>query len=290
MDTAESLSRAPDITPLSAALGASVSGIDFTGPVDDDTARRIRAALLEHHLLCLRSVPLTPAAFLAVGKLFGEPQVQLLRKHRVDEAPGVSVFDSTWKAPEDKPADLRLDRRSGWHTDDSYFAEPAWITLLQALEIPSSGGETRFCNAQAAWEDLPAATRARIDGLSAVHAYDTFRAPARAVARSAAEAADTPDVVHPLVRTHEETGAKAIYFNSNRTDRIEGLPRDESDALLDELHEHMTQPRYRYDHRWTVGDILMWDNRSVIHSVNVDFPVGEPRVHQRILLKGTKPR
>lgn len=284
------VATAIELRPLSSALGAEVSGIDWAAPVDAETVAELRAALLHHHLLCLRGDPLPPSAFLAVGRLFGEPQVQLLRKHRVDDAPGVSVFDSTWNTPADKPADLRLDRRSGWHTDDSYFAEPAWITLLQAVEIPSSGGETRFCNARAAYEELDADTRARIDGLEAVHAYDTFRAPARAVARSAAEAADTPDVVHPLVRTHEETGAKAIYFNSNRTDRIVGLPRAESDALLDELHAHMTQDRYRYDHPWRRGDILVWDNRSVVHSVNVDFPVGEPRIHQRILLRGTKPR
>ena len=96
-------------------------------------------------------------------------------------------------------------------------------------------------------------------------------------------------MVHPLVRTHEDTGKKAIYFNSNRTDSILGMQREESDALLDWIHRHITQPQYRYDHSWRIGDILLWDNRCLIHSVNVDFAVGERRLHQRILLKGERP-
>ena len=160
---------------------------------------------------------------------------------------------------------------------------------LAALEIPSSGGHTRFCNTEKAYEDLPEATKKRLRGLNAVHSYDTARAPARAVARTEEEIADTPDVVHPLVRTHDETGKKALFFNANRTDRVVGLARAESDELLDSIHAHMTQPQYRYDHEWRVGDILLWDNRCLIHSVNVDYPVGEPRIHLRTLLKGDRP-
>jgi len=96
-------------------------------------------------------------------------------------------------------------------------------------------------------------------------------------------------VVHPLIRTHDDTGKKAIYLNTNRTDRIVDLERDESDAILDQLHAHMTQPQYRYDHVWRAGDILLWDNRCLVHSVNMDFPIGQRRLHQRILLKGSVP-
>ena len=96
-------------------------------------------------------------------------------------------------------------------------------------------------------------------------------------------------MVHPLIRTHDDTGQKAIYFNSNRTDHIVGMDRQQSDELLDWLHAHITQPKYRYDHAWRPGDILLWDNRCLIHSVNTDFPVGQRRIHQRILLKGARP-
>ncbi len=277
------------IAPLSDALGAQVSGIDWTQPVNEDTVSAINAAFLTCHLLCLRTEPLTPQAFAQVAYYFGEPQLQLLRKYRNEEVPEVSILESTYKKPEDKKADLRLDRRSGWHTDDSYFAVPAKATLLQALEIPEYGGETRFCNLRAAYEDLSEEMKVRLDGLRAVHSYDTPRAPARAIKRTKEEKAETPDVIHPLIRTHDDTGKKAIYFNSNRTDRIVDMDRAKSDALLDQLYAHMTHTKYQYQHSWQIGDVLLWDNRSMIHSVNMDFPPGQRRLHQRILLKGTVP-
>ena len=277
------------IAPLSDALGAQVSGIDWTQPVNEDTVSAINAAFLNYHLLCLRTEPLTPQAFAQMARCFGEPQFQLLRKYRNDEAPEVSILESTYKKPEDKKADLLLDRRSGWHTDDSYFAVPAKATLLQALEMPGRGGETRFCNLRAAYEDLSEEMKTRLDGLRAVHSYDTLRAPARAIKRTKEEEAETPDVIHPLIRTHDDTGEKAIYFNANRTDRIVDMDRTESDALLDQIYAHMTHTKYQYQHSWQIGDVLLWDNRSMIHSVNMDFPPGQRRRHQRILLKGAVP-
>jgi taurine dioxygenase len=277
------------INRLSDALGAEATGIDFSKPLDDATARALNDAFLEYHLLCLRSAPLEPAEFARVSRQFGEPQLQLARKRRHGEVPEVSVLDSTYEKPEDKPSDLKMKRLTGWHTDDSYFAKPAKATILQSLEIPATGGETKFCNLRAAYEDLPEDKKKALDGLKAVHSYDTLRSPARAEKRLKVEEDETPDVVHPLIRTHEDTGKKAIYLNANRTDRIVGMPRDESDALLDELHDHMTQPKYQYHHKWRVGDFLVWDNRCLVHSVNMDFPVGQKRRHQRILLSGTAP-
>ena len=277
------------IEQLDDALGAVVSGVDWQNEVGPGVIANIEHSLCEFHLVCLRTVPLTPQSFARVAGYFGEPQLQLLRDARDPDVHQVSVFNSTYKTAESKPVDLSLDRRSGWHTDDSYFAIPAKVTLLQALEIPPSGGQTRFCNAQAAFDDLPDAEQNRLLGLRSVHSYDTMRAPARAVKRNLAEQQDTKDVVHPLIRTHDQTGRRAIYFNSNRTDRIIDMDREPSNALLDHLHEHMTLPKYQYHHRWQVGDILMWDNRSVTHSVNMDFPVGARRLHQRILLQGEMP-
>ncbi|MGR9090096.1 MAG: TauD/TfdA dioxygenase family protein [Gammaproteobacteria bacterium] len=275
---------------LDSALGVEITGFDPAARIDDEVTATIEAALLEYHLVCLRCVPLGASEFAHLASGLGEPQLQLLRDARDASVPEVSVFDSTYKTADAKPADLRLDRRSGWHTDDSYFAEPAKVTLLQAIEIPDTGGETRFCNAQAAYEDLGVADKAAYTGLRAVHSYDTPRAPARAQARKPEEEADTTDVEHPLIRTHDITGRKAIYFNSNRTDRIVGMNRRDSDDLLDRIHGHMTQSKYQYHHRWRTGDILIWDNRSVTHSVNMDFPVGQRRIHQRILLRGGVPR
>jgi len=278
-----------EINALSDALGAEVVGLDLTRPADKSDVAAIKSAFLEYHLLCIRGNQLESDAFSRVARYFGEPQAQLKRDQRVDGLPEVSILESTYKSPEDKPDDLVNVRLSGWHTDDSYFAIPAKATMLQALSIPKSGGETRFCNTRKAYEDLPAEMKVRLEGLKAVHGYDTMRAPARAPQRTEVEKQETPDVIHPLVRTHEDTGRKAIYFNPNRTDRVVGMDRKSSDELLDWLHQHIKQPKYRYDHAWRSGDILSWDNRSLVHSVNTDFPVGQPRVHQRILLKGTRP-
>ena len=246
-----------DVNPLENGFGAIVSGLDYRQTQSAGTTRQLYNLLLEFQVLCLRSVCLSAYEFDRLGRLFGKPQVQLLREHRHPECESVSVFDSTYKNAAAKPADLKLDRRSGWHTDDSYFETPAKITLLQALAIPSEGGQTKFCDARGAYDALPNEMKQQLGNYRAVHCYDTRRAPARAVNRTAAEAAETPDVVHPLIRTHDETGRKAIYFNSNRTDRIEGLARTESDELLNKIHQHMTQAKFKYHHNWQVGEILV---------------------------------
>ena len=276
-------------TRLGDALGAEVSGVDWARGLEAEQLQAVRAAFLEHQLLCLRSNPLEPVAFADVARIFGEPQLQLLRDQRSEGAPEVSVLESTYKTPDDKPDDLGMVRLSGWHTDDSYFQRPAKATVLQALAIPSTGGETRFANTRTAYDDLSDDMKGRLAQMTAVHKYATERAAVPARTLTAEEEAETHEAFHPLIRSHEDTGQKALYFNSNRTDRIDGLDPDDSAALLDRIHAHMSQPKYQYHHRWRLGDILIWDNRNLVHSVNMDFPVGERRVHQRILLKGEIP-
>ena len=278
-----------EIRPLSDALGAEVLGGNFKAALAVGEIDELKSAFLRYHLLCVRSEPLSPQAFFQVASYFGTPFVETTRKNWVGDVPEISRLESTYKTLEAKPKDPNFSRRWGWHTDHSFKESPPMATLLHSHEIPSEAGQTRFCNTRKAYDNLPEATKQQLEGLLAVHSYDTERAPARAVARTAEEIAETPDVVHPLVCTHDETGNKALYFNSNRTDRVVGLERAESDQLLDAIHERMIQPQYRYDHDWSVGDILVWDNRCLIHSVNVDYPVGEPRIHLRTLIKGTRP-
>ena len=277
------------IRPLCDALGAEVIGADLTNPLSGEDAKAVEEAFFDHHLLCFRSDPLEPSDFARVARYFGEPQLQLIRTQRHGEAPEVSVLESTYKSADDKPDDLTRVRLSGWHTDDSYFETPAKATMLQSIAIPDSGGQTKFCNTRKAYEDLPDEKKAQIDGLKAVHGYDTKRAPGRPKKRTQQETDETPDVIHPLVRTHEDTGYKSLYFNANRTDRIVDWERSKSDAVLDEVYEQITKPNNQYHHEWRVGDLLLWDNRCLVHSVNVDYPVGQRRLHQRILLKGSRP-
>lgn len=278
-----------EIRPLCDALGAEIIGADLTNQLSAEDIEAVEAAFFDHHLLCFRTDPLSPADFVRVARYFGDPQVQLLRNQRHGEQPEVSVLESTYKSPEDKPADLVAVRLAGWHTDDSYMEIPAKASMLQSIEIPDSGGQTKFANTRKAYEDLPDQKKGELEGLRAVHGYDTERAPGRPKQRSQEEIDETPDVIHPLVRTHEDTGRKSLYFNANRTDRIEGWDRGESDDLLDEVYAQITKPKYQYHHEWRVGDLLLWDNRCLVHSVNVDYPVGQKRLHQRILLKGERP-
>ena len=277
----------PEVVPNEAALGARIEGLDRTTANQPAVAAMLNQALAEHLLVVIPGDPMTPEQTRELSKAFGAPQKQLLRYKRSGAVPDVSVMVSTLMA--DGTTDKTAIRAEDWHTDDSYFAVPAKATLLHGMEIPSRGGSTWFCNMHSVYEALPATLRQRIDGLRAIHGYDTPRARNRPSARTPQEIAETPDVEHPLVRTHPVTGRKALYLNPNRLDRIVGLEREESDALLDELADEARKPQHHFGHEWTVGDCVIWDNRATMHRVDVDYPVGERRVMQRVLIEGDKP-
>ena len=277
----------PEIVPLTGPLGARVEGLERACANEPAAAALLNRALAEHLLVVVPGERLEPVETRRFAEAFGQPRKQLLRYKRSGEVAEVSIMVSTLMT--DGTTDKTAIRAEDWHTDDSYFAEPAKATLLHAVEIPSRGGATWFCNMHSAYQALPASLRQRIDGLRAVHAYDTSRARNRPSTRTAQEIAETPEVEHPLVRTHPETGRKALYLNFNRLDRIAGLQRSESDALLDELAQEARKPEHHFGHVWQVGDIVVWDNRATMHRVMLDYPVGEKRVMQRVLIEGDRP-
>lgn len=277
-----------EIRPLSDVMAAEAVGVDLKASPDDSTLSRIREAFLEHLVLCIRGQALTPQEYLDVSRNFGEAQMQLVDQFRHETVPEVSLVSSV--ANKDTRGDGKpIVRGPYWHTDDSYFAVPAKATMLHAIEIPDRGGNTRFANMYAAYDALGANTKARIDGLRAVHKYHSRRGRAKVAARSAQEEAESPDVIHPLVRTHPETGRKSLYINPNRIDHLLGLSLDESDALLDELYEHAFERRFHYHHQWRVGDLVIWDNRCTMHAATADLPAKQLRLLHRILLRGTVP-
>jgi taurine dioxygenase len=277
----------PQVVPLKAALGARIEGMKHSDTVKPEVAARLNKALGEHLLVVVPGERMTAAEMRDFSCAFGKPRAQLLRYKRSGEVPGVSVMVSTLMA--DGTTDKTALRSEDWHTDDSYMSVPAKATLLHSIEIPSRGGRTWFCNMHAVYEALPEPTRRKIDGKRAIHAYDTARARNRPSARTAQEITETPDVEHPLVRTHPQTGRKALYLNFNRVDRIVGFERAESDALLDELAAEARKPEHHFGHAWTVGDCVIWDNRATMHRVDVDYPIGEKRIMQRVLIEGDKP-
>lgn len=277
----------PEVVPLRGPLGARIENLDLAEAGKPAIAAVLRKALGDCLLLEIPGKPMTPEQTRDLAAVFGKPRAQLLRYKRSSAVPEVSIMVSTLMA--DGTTDKTALRSEDWHTDDSYMAAPAKATLLHSIAIPGRGGDTWFCNMRQAYEALPAATRARIDGLRAMHAYDTVRARNRPSPRTTEEIAETPGVEHPLVRTHADNGRKALYLNFNRLDRIVGLERTESDALLDELAGHCRQPRFHYAHKWAVGDTVIWDNRATMHRVDVDYPMGEKRIMQRVLIEGGRP-
>jgi taurine dioxygenase len=277
----------PEIVPCQGPLGARIEGLDRRRASEPDVAAFLNRALGEHLLVVVPGGRMAPQETLAFSRAFGTPRTQLLRYKRSGAVPEVSIMVSTLMA--DGTTDKTAIRAEDWHTDDSYFAVPAKATLLHAIEIPSRGGSTWFCNMHSVYEALPEKLRRRIDGMRAIHGYDTPRARNRPSPRTPQEVAETPDVEHPLVRTHPDTGRKALYLNPNRLDRIVGLERAESDALLDELADEARKPKHHFGHVWKAGDIVIWDNRATMHRVMIDYPVGEPRVMQRVLIEGEKP-
>jgi taurine dioxygenase len=230
---------------------------------------------------------MTPEQTRDLSRAFGKPRQQLLRRKHANQVPEVSIMVSTLM--DDGSTDKTVYRAEDWHTDDSFFEVPAKATLLHSIEIPSRGGATWFCNMHTVYEALPEATRRRIDGKRAIHGYDTPRARNRPSPRTPQEIAETPDVEHPLVRTHPVTGRKALYLNPNRLDRIVGLPREESDALLDTLATEARKSQHHHGHVWCKGDVVVWDNRATMHRVVNDYPFGEPRIMHRVLLQGERP-
>jgi len=277
----------PEVVPCQGPLGARIEGLDRSRAGEPETAALLNRALAEHLLVVVPGERMTPSQTLAFAKAFGTPRTQLLRYKHSGDVPEVSVMVSTLMA--DGTTDKTAIRAEDWHTDDSYFAIPAKATLLHGIEIPSRGGSTWFCNMHSVYEALPTTLRQRIDGLRAIHGYDTPRARNRPSARTPQEIAETPDVEHPLVRTHPETGRKALYLNPNRLDRVVGLERAESDALLDTLACEARKPQHHFGHVWQAGDIVIWDNRATMHRVMIDYPMGEPRIMQRVLIEGDKP-
>ncbi len=267
-------------------MAVAVSGLDLNRPADEATQAALRAALNGDLVLCIRGQTLAPPAFRDAMARFGTPMLRKQLAH-TEECAEVNIISS-----EDRDVlgdGHKIVNGASWHTDDSFMREPCSLTMLYGVVVPSRGGDTQFTNMHAAYGGLPAATRARIDGLRVVHRYDSSRKTGKVAVRPAAEMAAMPEATHPLVRTHPETGRKSLYLNPNRMEQVEGMDRAGSDRLLDELIAHAIQPHYQYRHVWRQGDIVIWDNRATMHKANADYPEGERRLMHRVIVAGTAP-
>lgn len=273
------------IAPLTDHTGAEVVGLDFRKPIDADTRAALNDAFVEHHVLVVRDQEFSPDDFKIAVQLFGELQPHDKKEHHVPGFPDVSYVSN-----DEFVNGRRIIPGETFHTDHSNHPRPPKATTLFAVDLPSSGGDTQYVNMHDAYDDLPEATRRKIDGLKAVHAYLSKYSP-RPLGYLSEESQKKlpPPGVHPLVRIHPENGRKALFLNPVRMESILGMEDADALKLIGELMAHATQKKYEYRHKWRHGDWVLWDNRSVMHQANPDYDMNERRFLYRLMLKGEVP-
>ena len=272
------------VKALSPALGAEVTGMDLSVPLDDAIIDDLRAIWLKHQMIVIRGQDLTPAQQLAFAKALGEPDIYPFLT-------GLDGFPMITEVL--KKEDERVNFGGVWHSDTTYQKCPPMATLLYAKELPPLGGDTLFANQYAAFENLSAPLRDVLEKLRGVNAAGKKRVASTRSERlkDSASGVDPGDLagIHPVVRTHPETGKKALFVNAAHTITFEGWSAEESQGLLEYLFTHQISPEFQCRLTWQVGDVAFWDNRCVQHYPLNDYH-GHRRLLHRITLKGDIPR
>ena len=271
--------------PLADGFGVEVDGVDL-GDLSDAQFGEIERTFFNRQVLVARGQALTPAAFAGWAARFGPAEPHVIDQFHHPDDRNILILSN--RRRDGQPVGL-ADAGTYFHIDYTYLPVPARATTLYSIEVPSRGGETLFANQYAAYDDLPQSMKTRIDPLVAVHHYgnrDNEDERTRTVASvlTDAQKARMPLVTHPVVRTHPVTGRKALYAVSGSSYDIVGMPQDEARELLDELAAHATRPVYRLAVRYGVGDIVIWDNASLLHSATL-VDVDDPRTLWRITIK-----
>jgi taurine dioxygenase len=271
---------------MNAHTGAEVRGLDLREPVDPDTRQRLNRAFSEHSVLIVRDQALAPQQLLTAVQLWGEVFPQHNTRFALPECPQIHYISNQDRFPDGS----RYIPGAGWHTDHSNDARPPKATVLHAVHLPDRGGDTQYANLAEAYDALPYAMKRRLDGVMAIHVYQSSHSARKLMSLTAEAAARVPNaVLHPLVRTHPETGRKALYLNPIRIEGLLGLDHKEALPLLRDLLAHATEPRFQYRHRWQSGDLVMWDNRCLLHRANGDYDMAQLRYLYRVMLKGDVP-
>ena len=272
--------------PLGPGFGLETSAVDASRPLSPGEFSELEQTFFRAQLLVLRDQRLTPQQFLAFARRFGPPEPHVIDQFHHPEESNILILSNRKKNGQ---AIGLADAGSYFHTDYSYLQVPARATMLYSIEVPKAGGPTLFANQYAAYDELSDAMKRRIAPLIAVHHYGN-RKVADEMSRVAAspltdeQKAKMPLITHPLVRPHPVTERKALYAVSGSSYGIVGMPEDEAVALLDELAAHATQPKYVISYPYRVGDVVIWDNASLLHSATLTEP-DDPRTLWRITIK-----
>jgi taurine dioxygenase len=272
--------------PLSEGFGVEAHGVDLAQPMTADAFAALERVFFEGQVLVIRGQALTPSQFVAFARRFGPPEPHVIDQFHHPADPNILILSN--RVEHGRRLGL-ADAGTYFHTDYSYLDVPARATTLYSIEVPAVGGDTLFANQYAAYDDLSSAAKRRIDPLVAIHHYgnrnnedETTRTVASMLNDDQKE--KMPLVAHPVVRSHPVTGRKALYAVSGSSFGIVGMPDEEARGLLDELAAHATQPKYQLSLSYGVGDVVIWDNASLLHSATLVDP-SYPRTLWRITLK-----
>ncbi len=277
------------LTPIKPKIGAEITGLDLTQPVDAATRQALNEAVVEHVALVVRDQKFTPAQFAAAAELFGDLMPDQIKSNLVPGLPMVSILSNFEKDSQGKQAIVPAN--ATWHTDHTNRERPPKYTFLYAVELPDRGGGTSVVNMNAAYEALPADRRAQLDPMKTVNVRISSARFGEANPDRLKEhhdLAETP-VVQPLIRTHPERGSRAIWFHTGKTERIEGMDPVETQDFLADLLAETIQPEISYTHEWRLGDLLIIDNRSSMHKARADYDMRQHRKLYRTMVEGDRP-
>jgi alpha-ketoglutarate-dependent taurine dioxygenase len=287
-------------------LGAEISGVDLSRPIDDNMFSQISKAFYDNQVVVFRKQKLTPEQQIAFTRRFGTLEQHVRKEHRLEGYPEILIVSNVLSS-EGKAIGVE-DAGRFWHSDLSYKQVPSLLSALYAIEVPVQNGvvlgNTNFASTTAAYEALPEPMQKRLQGLKNVHSYVYYRGKNiqaqkeeqargdRAVQEHALtqeHLQQVPDAEAPIVRTHPVTGRKGLFINEAHTSHIVGLPKPESDALLREICRHIIKPEFQYEHRWQAGDLLMWDNIAAQHKANFNYRLPLRRLMYRTTVRGSAP-
>lgn len=269
------------IEPASGALGVEIHDVDVT-ELSDTTFEELRKAHRDHGVIFFRDQKMTPEQHIAFAERWGRINVNRFFG---------AVADYPQIAEVRKEPDQKVNIGGGWHTDHSYDVEPAVGSILYALEVPKTGGDTLFASMYAAYDALSSGLKKTLEGLEAVHSsrhvFGARNATADSLAGRIGNAQSaTQDAVHPVVIRHPDSGRKALYVNPGFTTRFEGWSREESSPLLNYLYQHAARPEFTVRFKWKPGSIAFWDNRATWHYALNDYQ-GQKRLMHRITIEGS---
>jgi taurine dioxygenase len=280
------------VTKSGAACGAEID-FDLARDIDDARFREIQRAFHDNIVVVFRGQHLSHERHIEFSRRFGELEIHIVKKYLLPGFPEILLISNI---RDERGEHIGLaDAGFTWHSDTSYRRRPSRCSLLYAKEAPQRDGrplgDTVFANTIAAYEALPESMKRRLAGLKAIHRYAARRrvADSPRPKLTQAQLEETPDIAHPIVRTHPYTGRKALYVTAGECVGIEGMPEDEAVELIAELDAHCVRPEFLYRHKWQVGDLLMWDNTSAMHLAICDYALPERRLMHRTTVIGTVP-